>query len=343
MRWSRTIGLINAHCEGEAGNIVTSGILDIPGTTMLDKLNHINKVDDSLRRFLVFEPRGRVQMSVNILLPPADPRAHAGFMVFQADQAHAMSGSNAICVATALLETGMVAMSEPTSKVVLDTPAGIVTATAECRDGRCERVSIDMVPAFVEALDVEIETERFGTIRADIAYGGVYYALVDVEQVGLAIEPGAARDLVDCGVAIKTAANAQHRVSHPTLPGIEGIAYVMFRSRDADGAVRTCTTLKPGRVDRSPCGTGSSANLATLHARGDIKVGGSTLSRSIIGSEFGVALTGTTDVGGRTAVLPRITGRAWITGTQQIGLDPSDPFPQGFVLSDAWGAHIDGL
>ncbi|MGX6998734.1 proline racemase family protein [Caballeronia sp. KNU42] len=338
MRWKKTLQLVDVHCEGEIGKVITGGIIDIPGKTMLDKMNYINEVDDSLRRLVVLEPRGCLQMSVNLLLPPTCPEAHAGFIVLQADKAHPMSGSNAICVVTALLELGMVPMQEPETTVVLDTPAGLVTARAACEDGRCLGVSLDMVPAFVERLDFEVETTEFGTIRADIAFGGVYYALVDVSQIGLDIAPENARQLAESGVKLKDAINRQIQVQHPLYEQINDVAYVMFRNRVSDELYQTCTTLPPGRVDRSPCGTGSSANLATLAARGRVSTGSRLTSRSIINGEFKVELLGWTDVAGKAAVLPRIQGRAWIYGIQQLGVDPDDPLAAGFMLSDTWGS-----
>ncbi|SEK11000.1 proline racemase family protein [Paraburkholderia diazotrophica] len=338
MRWKKTLQLVDVHCEGEIGKVITGGVVGIPGETMLDKMNYINEVDDSLRRLVVLEPRGCLQMSVNLLLPPTRPEAHAGFIVLQADKAHPMSGSNAICVVTALLELGMVEMQEPETTVVLDTPAGLVTARATCKDGRCMGVSLDMVPAFVEQLDFSFETSQFGKIMADIAFGGVYYALIDVEQVGLRIAPENARELAELGVSLKDVINRQIRIQHPLYPQINEVAYVMFRNRVSDELYQTCTTLPPGRVDRSPCGTGSSANLATLAARGLADVGSRLKSRSTIGGEFNVELLGKTDVGGRPAVLPRIQGRAWLYGIQQIGVDPDDPLADGFMLSDTWGS-----
>ncbi|MGU7774811.1 proline racemase family protein [Burkholderia sp. MR1-5-21] len=337
MRWKKTLQLVDVHCEGEIGKVITGGVVDIPGKTMLDKMNYLNEVDDSLRRLVVLEPRGCLQMSVNLLLPPTRPDAHAGFIVLQADKAHPMSGSNCICVVTALLELGMVPMQEPETTVVLDTPAGLVTARAACRDGRCIAVSLDMVPSFVERLDVDVETPGFGTIKADIAFGGVYYALVDVGQIGLAIAPENARQLAMHGVRLKDLINRQIAVQHPLHAEINDVAYVMFRNRVTDTLYQTCTTLPPGRVDRSPCGTGSSANLATLAARQRVRVGDRLTSRSTIGGEFGVELLGLTEVGGKPAVLPRITGRAWVYGIQQLGVDPDDPLAAGFMLSDTWG------
>ena len=344
MAWERTLELVQVHCQGEIGKVIVGGAPEIPGATMLDKMNHINNVDGSLRRFVTHEPRACAQMSVNLLTAPTragiDSGADAGFIVLQSDRAHAMSGSNCMCVVTALLETGRVPMREPETIVRLDTPAGLVVARARCENGRCLSVSLDNVAAFVEELDKTIETARWGRIKADIAFGGIYYAIVDVEQLGIAIEARHARELAESGIQLKDELAKQVAAHHPVLPGLNEIAYVMFRSIDPDGAVRTCTTLRPGRVDRSPCGTGSSANLAVLHARGQIKVGDVRRSRSIIGGEFTVEAIGETSVGARPAILPRITGQAWIYGTERLRLDDRDPFPDGFALSDTWGTHV---
>jgi len=318
-----------------------AGAPTIPGATMLDKMNHINQVDGSLRRFVTLEPRACAQMSVNLLIAPTRADADAGFIVLQSNRAHAMSGSNCMCVVTALLETGRVAMREPETIVRLDTPAGLVVARASCKDGRCVSVSLDNVAAFAQELDKTIETERWGYIKADIAFGGIYYAIVDVEQLGIAIDPKNARTLAESGIRLKDELAKQVNVRHPDLPDLNEVTYVMFRSTDPDGVVRTCTTLPPGRVDRSPCGTGSSANLAVLHARGAVKVGDTRRSRSIIGGEFIVEAIGETRIGDRPAILPRITGSAWVYGTEQLRLDDRDPFPDGFALSDTWGLHVD--
>ncbi len=340
INWDRSLDLLEVHCQGEIGKVIIGGAPEIPGATMLDKMNHINEVDDSLRRFVTFEPRASVAMSVNLLVAPTRPDADAGFIVLQADRAHPMSGSNCICVVTALLESGRIAMQEPETIVRLDTPAGLVVARAVCREGRCLSVSLDNVPSFAEALDQEIETPRWGRIKADIAFGGVYYALVDVDQIGVDIAPVHARYLAEAGIELKALLAEQLMVKHPELPGVDEIAYVMFRGREPDGAIRTCTTLPPGRVDRSPCGTGSSANLATLCARGLLSVGEARISRSIIGGEFLAEAIGETEVAGRKAVLPRITGRGYIYGRSQLRLDRDDPFAAGFALSDTWGPQV---
>ena len=343
MRWSKTIQMIEAHAEGEVGRIVTSGVMDLPGSTMLDKMNYLNHVDDSLRRFLVFEPRGYAQMSTNLLFPPTHPDADAGFIVLQGDKAHAMSGSNAICLVTVLLETGLVEMQEPETVVTLDTPAGLVRATATCREGKCERVSLDMNASFVERLDQEIEIEGIGTILVDIAFGGIFYGLIDVRQLGLQIAPENAKKLVEHGVAIHRAINQCLEIKHPNLDGLEGISYTMFTDFDPEGVMQGATILPPGRVDRSPCGTGNSARLAVMHARKQIQVGEKTEAKSIIGSRFTAEIVRTTLVAGRDAVLPRISGRGWIHGMHQIGLDPTDPYPLGYKISDCWGDAFDLL
>ena len=337
MRWKRTIQLLDVHCEGEIGKVAIGGVPKIPGNSIAEQLNHINTVDDSLRRFLCLEPRSGSIGSVNLLVPPKRPEADAGFIILQADQAHAMSGSNSICVTTALLESGIIEMKEPETVVMLDTASGLVKATATCRDGRCEKVKLTMVPSFVHELDVEVDTPQWGKIKLDLCYGGIFYALVDVGQIGTTIDKANAREIVEAGMILKDIVNRTIPVVHPEIPEIKGVAYVMFRDVEADGTIRTCTTMWPGRVDRSPCGTGSSANLATLHARGKVKVGDVLKSRSIIGSEFEVGLEGVTTVAGREAIIPTIAGRGWTFGLHQVALDPFDPLADGFALTDTWG------
>ena len=343
MRWSKTLSLVEAHAEGEVGRVVTGGVLDLPGRTMADKMAHLNRVDDSLRRFCVFEPRGSAAMSTNLLLPPSRDDADVGLIVLQGDRAHAMSGSNCICVVTVLLETGRLPMREPETVVRLDTPAGLVTATAACRDGKCERVSLDMTPSFVEALDLEVEVPGLGAVRADIAFGGLYYALVEPGPLGLEIAPAAARRLVDAGCRIHRALKDAIELQHPAEPAVGGLDSVMFVDRRPDGDLVGATVLPPGRIDRSPCGTGNAARLAVRHARGEAKPGERLTARSIIDSAFEVTFTAETEVAGRPAVLSRVSGRGWIHGIHQIGLDPTDPYPEGYLLSDCWGEAFDLL
>ncbi|MEM9278074.1 MAG: proline racemase family protein [Pseudomonadota bacterium] len=337
MRWSKTLQLMEVHAEGEVGRVVTGGQPQIPGATLVEKFRYLLHEDKTLRKSLVLEPRASPAGSTNLLFPPESPENHAGFIVLQPDQAHAMSGSNAICVTTALLETGMVEMQEGENLVRLETAAGLVIARAHCANGKCERVTLSMPASYAEHLDYELHTEDWGTIRADIAYGGVFYAIIDPAELNLAINPASARQLSDAGMKLKELFNEKLEVIHPENPDISGIAYVMFRSNENDGTVRTATTMWPGRLDRSPCGTGNSANLAIRAAHGEVSEGDEYISRSTISSEFRVRHAGTTTIGNKTAVLPEITGRGWIYGIHQIGFDPSDPFKNGFALTDTWG------
>ncbi|NSY41172.1 proline racemase family protein [Leisingera sp. ANG59] len=337
MRWTRTLQTVDVHCAGEIGRVVTGGVLNIPGATMADKLDYLNKTDDSLRRFLCSEPRGNPAGSFCLLLPATTPEADAGFIVLQPDQAHAMSGSNAMCAVTAILETGMKEMAEPETVVVLDTAAGLVRAVAACDGGKVTRVALDMPPSFVAKKSGVIETPEWGAVTYDLCFGGVFYALVDVEQTGLTITPENARDLAVKGVALRNRIAEVEDPAHPTIPALNGLAYVMFRSIDPDGVIRTCTTLRPGRADRSPCGTGSNANMAVQYAEGRVKPGDVLTSRSIIGGEFITEFLGETEVGPYAATQNRVSGQCWIYAISQIGLDPTDPFPQGFTLSDTWG------
>ncbi|MFT4650172.1 MAG: proline racemase [Flavobacteriales bacterium] len=343
MRWKKTITMVEAHAEGEVGRIVTGGVIDIPGQTMLDKMNYINQVDDSLRRFLVFEPRGYAQMSTNLIFPPSHPDADIGFIILQGDKAHAMSGSNCICLATVMLETGMIEMKEPETTITIETPAGLVKANASCHNGKCERVTLSMTPSYADQLDAVVEVQGLGKVTVDIAFGGVFYALIDPTQFDLTICPENARKLVDIGTRIHRAVNQQLEIRHPTLSGIEGISYTMFTGFDDDGAMKGATILPPGRVDRSPCGTGNSARAAVMAARGQVNIGETKIARSIIESEFQVQVEGQKEIDGQLCVLPIISGRGWIHGIHQIGVDPSDPYQQGYKVSDCWGDAFDLL
>ena len=339
MRWSRVITVVGAHAEGEVGRVVTGGVLDVPGATMMDKLRALEAGDDRLRRFLLHEPRGSAQVSANLLLPPTRPEADAGFICMQSTDYQAMSGSNAMCVVTVLLETGMVPMREPETRVVLDTPAGLVMAHATCQDGKCLRVSLELVPSFVGHLDHTLEVEGLGTLAVDVAYGGAWFALVDAAALGFAIRPDEARGMVETGIRIKRAAAEQVRVRHPELPGLDRVNFVMYCG-GAGETLRGATVMDPGRLDRSPCGTGTAARLAALHARGRIGVGRRIVQESTIGSRFEAEIVRTAEVGGRPAVVPRITGRAWIFALHQFGVDPSDPYPEGYTLTDTWGPGV---
>ncbi|WP_256987986.1 proline racemase family protein [Bordetella genomosp. 9] len=330
------VSALGVHAEGEIGRVITGGLPPIPGRTLLEKMHHINTADDRLLRFLLFEPRGAAQMTVNVLLPAIHPDADVAFIPLQPDGAHALSGSNCMCVATALLETGVVPMREPETRLVLETPSGLIQVSAQCKDGKCQRVSLEMVPSFVEHLDYPIDVPGVGRITVDVAFGGCYFALVDPRQLGLALDRTEARRLVELGAAIQQAAAAQIAVRHPVLQQVSEIEYALFAGSHSDG-FRNCNIIFPGRVDRSPCGTGSAARLAVMHARGLLDVGEDVVMYSLIDSRFDCQIARTTQVASRAAVVPRISGRAWIYSMEQYGRDPDDPYPDGYVLADTWG------
>lgn len=341
MRWKKTVTMVEAHAEGEVGRIVTGGVIDVPGATMADKLRHLNEVDDSLRRFMVFEPRGAAQMSTCLTFAPTRPDADVGFIILQPDKAHAMSGSNAICLTT-VLETGMLEMKEPETIVRIDTALGLVTARAQCRDGKVERVTLEMNPSFAERLDVLVEVPGFGTLTVDISYGGIFYALCDVAQLGMEIKPDAAKKLVEVGTAIHRVLNATLDVRHPEISEVNGISDVMMIGRNEAG--RAAATMPPGRIDRSPCGTGNSSRLAAAAARGLAKPGDHFTARSIIDFEVRSRLCARHG-GGRTASrgADDFGPGAGFYGIHQIGLDPTDPYPEGFRVADTWGDAFDLL
>lgn len=287
------------------------------------------------------EPRGRPAMCTNLILPPCDPRADAGFLIMESEEYPPMSGGNTICTTTVLLDTGMVRVEEPVTKLVLDTPAGLVGVTADCVDGKCMAVAFDNVPAFVYKLDLPVHVPGCGTVMVDIAWGGMHYAIVNATSLGLKIHNSNGRKLIELGEKIKKAVRETYTPVHPENERIRGVTIVEFteplqQSPDGTKVATNTEVVSPGRFDRCPCGTGSCARLAVLHARGQLQVQEQFLHQSIIGSSFACHIRGTTKVGGFDAILPTIKGSAWITGFKQMVLDPSDPYPMGFRVGDQW-------
>ncbi|KAJ5157316.1 uncharacterized protein N7482_008416 [Penicillium canariense] len=340
MPFSRSINIVGCHAEGEVGDVIIGGVLDVPGKTMFDKLVHFETKKDSLRQLLLNEPRGRSSMNTNLVLPPCDPRADAGFLIMESEEYAPMSGSNIICTTTVLLETGMIPMTEPVTKVTLDTAAGLVTVTAECEGGKCKNVEFDNVPAFALELDYKVQVPGMGQVSVDIAYGGMMYVLVDAASLGLVVDNQHARQLVEIAEKIKRAVEAAYTPVHPENPGIRGFSVLEYtvplRMEAGTKVAMNAVVVSPGRFDRSPCGTGTSARLAVMHSRGQIKEGEVFKHRSILGTEFVSRIRGITKVGKYSAVLPSVKGRAWITSFKQVVLDITDPFPEGFRVGDQW-------
>ena len=339
MRSSRAIQVVGAHAEGEVGRVIVGGVLPPKAASVREQRIAIEQ-DDWLRRFLVREPRGGVFTHYNLVVPATDPKANAGFIIIEPTDYPPMSGSNSICVATVLLETGMLEIKEPETRLTLEAPGGLVEILAECRDGRCRSVQTTNVPCYVDALDLAIEVPDLGTVMLDVAYGGAFFALVDAASCGMKICPENARELVVVGEKIKSAVRAQHEVRHPELSEIEGVTFVTWCDKpevvNGVKTARNATVISPGKIDRSPCGTASSARVAAFHARGELEVGELFHSRSILDTLFELRIERETQVAGKPAVAPSIKGRAWITGEHTYHLDPDDPFPEGYALTDTW-------
>ncbi|MGF6875821.1 proline racemase family protein [Paraburkholderia sp. MM5477-R1] len=340
MKMKRMITVVGVHTAGERNDVITGGVLDVPGKTMFEKMRYLETEADDVRKFLLQEPRGSVTQSVNLVLPPCDPQADAGFVIMESEYYVPMSGSNTICTVTALLETGMLPMQEPYTNLVLEAPGGLVKVQAECRDGKCLNVRFANVPCFVFGLDLPLEVPGLGTLTVDVAYGGMIYVLVNAASAGFSVAPDEAADMVEIGETIKAAAAEQIPAVHPEMPEIHTINQTMFAGpigrTPAGLSSRNGVIVSPGRLDRSPCGTGTSARLAVLHARGLISPGEKFLHKSIIGTEYTGEIIETLTVGGKPGIRPAITGGAWITGFHQYVLDDSDPLPTGYTLNDLW-------
>ena len=342
MRSNRTIHVISAHAEGEVGDVIVGGVLPPPGATLWEQSRWIAR-DGTLRNFMLNEPRGGVFRHVNLLVPPKHPEAQAAFIIMEPEDTPPMSGSNSICVATVLLDAGIVPMAEPETTLVLEAPGGLVRVRAECRDGKAERIFVQNLPSFAAALDQTLEVPGLGTLSVDTAYGGDSFVIVDADAAGFSLTADEAHDIARLGVRITRAANERLGFTHPENPDWQHISFCLFAGPLTDGPdgleTRAAVAIRPGKVDRSPTGTALSARMAVLHSRGQMKTGDRLTARSVIGSSFTGRILGETTVGGRPAILPEISGRGWITGVHQHMLDPSDPWPGGYRLTDTWGAR----
>jgi proline racemase len=329
----QVIQAVDSHTEGMPTRVVTGGVPPIPGTTMSERRDWAKRHLDDLRGLLMREPHGHAAMSGAILQPPTRPDADWGVLYIETTGFLPMCGHGTIGVATVLVESGLVAVTEPVTTVRLDTPAGLVAAEVRVEDGRAKDVTITNVPAFVLAADEAIDVPGVGRVAYDLAYGGNFYPIVDAAPLGLPLELAAKDRLLDAGLRIIAAVQEQRPPAHPTDERIRGIHHMQFTGPGADGAhARNAVLTLPGYFDRSPCGTGTSARMAALHARGLLELGTPFVNESLLGTRFVGRLTAVTEVGGIPAVVPRITGRAWITGLSQHFLDPDDPFPAGFTV-----------
>lgn len=331
--------MVSCHAEGEVGNVIVGGVSPPPGETLWQQARWIND-DKTLRNLVLNEPRGGVFKHINLLVPAKHPQAVFGFIIMEPEHTPPMSGSNSICVSTVLLDTGLVAMQEPVTEFILEAPGGLVPVKAYCEDGKAQSIEVHNLPSFADQLDATLEVEGIGTLNVDTAYGGDSFVIVDAAALGFEIRPDEAKELAQLGPRITAAANEQIGFSHPDNPDWAHISFCQFAlpiSRE-DGCLvsRNTVAIDPGKLDRSPTGTGCSARMAVLNARGLMKAGDKMIGLSIIDSRFDCGIVEETRVGDKRAIIPSIRGRAWISGTQQIMLDPDDPWPGGYRLSDTW-------
>jgi len=343
MHTTKIIHTISCHAEGEVGDVIVGGVAPPPGETLWEQSRWIAK-DRTLRDFMLNEPRGGVFRHVNLLVPPKNPSAQMGWIIMEPEDTPPMSGSNSICVSTVLLETGILPMQEPETRLTLEAPGGLIHAVASCRDGKVECVTIHNVPSFVDKLDAKIEVAGFGSLTVDTAYGGDSFVIVAAADLGLEISPDGARNIAKTGIKVTNAANEQLGFYHPENPDWKHISFCQITDplfkENGIYVGRNAVAIQPGKLDRSPTGTGCSARLAVLKKRGLIKVGDPYIGESVIGSRFHCRLESLTRVGDMEAVIPSISGRAWITGSHQHMLDPGDPWPGGYKISDTWPVLI---
>jgi proline racemase len=335
--------VIGCHAEGEVGDVIVGGVAPPPGETLWDQSRFIAS-DGGLRALVLNEPRGGVFRHMNLLVPPKNPAAHMGFIIMEPEDTPPMSGSNCICVATVLLDCGIIPMTEPETRLVLEAPAGLVEVTARCLDGKAQSITLKNVPAFADRIAVPLEVEGLGTITLDTAFGGDSFVMADAKALGFAVTPDEARDLAVTGRRIVKAANAQLGFTHPELPGWTHFSFAFLtgplETVEGSPSSRNACVIKPGKIDRSPTGTGCSALMAVLSAKGLLRPGQRYIGRSIIESRFIGEIVGTAKVGNRDAIIPTITGRAWITGQSTLMLDPQDPYPAGYKISDTWPMDV---
>lgn len=335
MRTNRVFHAVDSHTEGMPTRVITGGVGVFPGASMAERRTWFLEHSDHLRTLLMYEPRGHASMSGAILQPPTRSDCDWGVLYIEVSGCLPMCGHGTIGVATVLVETGMVEVVEPVTTIRLDTPAGLVIAEVQVEDGQAQHVTITNVPSFSDRLDATVEVPGFGEVSYDLAFGGNFYAIVELSDLGIEWHDDRSNknELLDAGLQIMEAINAANEPVHPERSDIRGCHHVYLKAPGSTAQhSRHAMAIHPGWFDRSPCGTGTSARMAQLHARGELPLNTDFVNESYIGSRFVGRLTEETEVAGIPAVIPTITGRAWITGTAQYFLDPTDPFPEGFLL-----------
>ena len=338
----KTVHVVSAHAEGEVGDVIIEGVEPPPGKTLWDQSRWIAK-DQVLRNFVLNEPRGGVFRHVNLLVPPKNPKASAAFIIMEPEDTPPMSGSNSICVATVLLDHGLITMEEPITNFFLEAPGGLVKVKALCKNGKAERILVQNLPSFVYKLGTSLELEGYGSTPVDTAFGGDSFVIVDAKNLGFSINPSEAAELARLGAKITDAATEQIGFRHPTITDWTHYSFCQFSRMEEQSndwiSFRSAVSVKPGKIDRSPTGTALSAKMAVLEARGEMKIGQKIKATSIIGSSFEGRIIEKCNLNGTSAIIPEISGRGWITGLHQHTLEPTDPWPEGYRLSDTWGVN----
>jgi proline racemase len=351
LRIGPIIEAVDAHAGGEPGRVIVGGVDAVPGATMFEAMTWLQANLDDLRLRMLREPRGYPAANCNLVLPVVNPEADAGYVIMEQVEYPGMSGTNTMCVVTVLLETGRLPMTEPVTELTLEAPAGLIRVRAECADGKVTAVTFRNVPAFATHIGAAVEVPTLGTVEVDVAYGGMFYVIADAGRFGLRLSPDEGADIVRITEMIKAAANEQLPVVHPDQPGFAGITIGQLSGppHDPANSRRNVVTVSTGTldwdrpatwtgaIDRSPCGTGTSARMATLHARGELGVGDAFRHEGILGTVFTGRVVEETTVGPHRAIVPTISGQAWITGFATYVVDPTDPFPDGFTVGDIWG------
>jgi proline racemase len=351
LRLGPTIRAVDLHAAGEPGRVIVGGVEGVPGGSMFEAMTWLRANRDDIRLQMLREPRGFPAANCNLILPSSNPEAAAGYVIMEQVEYPGMSGTNTMCVVTALLETGILPMTEPVTELALEAPAGLIRVQAACQDGKVTGVTFRNIPAFATHLDAVVEVPQLGTVTVDVAYGGMFYVIAAADSFGLRLTPDEGADIVRITEMIKAAAGEQLPVVHPEQPGFAGITIGQLSgpAHDPANSMRNVVTVSTGvldwerpatwtgAIDRSPCGTGTSARMATLHARGRLAIGEDFRHEGILGTVFTGRLLEETRIGDRAAVVPQITGQAWITGFADYVLDPTDPFPEGFTIGDIWG------
>jgi proline racemase len=351
MNFIQMVTAFDAHACGEPGRVIVAGLSDVPGSTMFEKKNWIQAHADDFRKRMLREPRGYPAANCNVLMPPTHPDAQAGYIIMEQVEYPPMSGTNTICVVTVLLEAGIVKAEEPITNLLLDTPAGLISVQAHVEKGKVTQVTFRNVPAFAVHLDANVEVPQLGTVSVDVAYGGMFYVIADAARLGFRLTPDEGRDIVRVAEMIKAATREQLPVVHPENPEIAGVTIAELSGPPSrtDAQAKNAVVVSTGKLDwsrpaswtgcldRSPCGTGTCAKMAVLHAKGQLPLNRDFVHEGILGTIFTGRLIEETSVGTYPAVVPTLSGQAWITSISQYVLDPGDPFPEGFTVGDIWG------